>query len=72
MKSITFVGFILMLVGLLVMIYGGFSYTKKTHTAKLGSVQLSVREKQTVYIPIWIGVTSFVVGGGILLIRSKK
>ncbi len=72
MKPITFIGLGLMLAGMLVMIYGGFSYTKKTHTAELGSVQLSVHEKQNVYIPLWVGITSLVVGGGILLSRSKK
>lgn len=72
MKPITALGLGLMVAGMLVMIYGGFSFTKKTHTAKLGSVQLSVNERQNVYIPLWIGITSLVVGGGILLSRSKK
>jgi len=44
----------------------------KPHTAKPDSVQLSVAEKQTVYIPLWIGITSLVVGGGILLSRKMK
>jgi len=72
MKPLTFIGLGLMLAGMLVMIYGGFSYTKKTHTAKLGSVQLSVNEKQNVYIPLWIGITSLVAGGGILLSSKSK
>jgi len=30
--------------------YGGFSYTKETHTGKIGPIELSVKEKQTVNI----------------------
>ena len=44
--------------GVLGLVYGSFSYTKKTHEAKLGPIELSVKEKQTVNVPVWAG------GGG--------
>ena len=53
----------LLVAGALALAYGGFSYTKETHEAKLGPFQLSVKEKQDVNIPAWAGVAAIVVGG---------
>ena len=71
MKSVKFFGALLIAVGLLIMVYGGFSYSKIVKTAKIGSVELDVKEKNNVYIPIWIGVVSVIAGGSILLIRRR-
>ena len=54
------------------MLYGNFSYTKDTHDLKLGPIELSVTEKKTVNIPIWMGVGAIVVGGLLLVFGSKK
>lgn len=58
--------------GALGLVYDSFSYTKETQEAKLGPLELSVKEEQTVKIPVWAGVGAIVVGGLILLIGSKK
>jgi TRAP-type C4-dicarboxylate transport system permease small subunit len=58
--------------GILGLVYGGFSYTKETHEAKIGSLELSVQDKETVDIPIWAGVGAIVIGGILLLVPSKK
>lgn len=71
MKTRRLIGLLLLIVGVLILAYGGFSYTKKTHEAKLGSVELSVNQKQTVYIPIWVGVIAVISGGGLLLVGRK-
>ena len=42
----------MILAGVLGLVYGSFSYTKKTHEAKLGSIELSIKEKQTVNVPV--------------------
>jgi len=49
---------VLIVAGVLGLVYGSFSYTKNTHEAKLGPIELSVKEKQTVNVPVWAG------GGG--------
>jgi hypothetical protein len=51
--------------------YGKFSYTKETHDAKLGPLELSVKEKQTVNVPAWAGVGAIAVGAILLLARGK-
>jgi len=53
-------------------VYGSFSYTKETHEAKIGPLELSVKEKETVNIPVWAGVGAIVVGAVLLLVPLKK
>ncbi|MCX6538485.1 MAG: hypothetical protein NT151_06065 [Acidobacteria bacterium] len=65
------VGIVLLAAGILALVYGGFSYTKQTHDAKVGPLEISVSEKQQVNIPVWAGVVLAAVGGG-LLISGKK
>ena len=38
---------------------------------KLGPIELSVKEKQTVNVPVWAGVGAVVIGGVILLFGNK-
>ena len=72
MNTVRILAIVLILAGVLGLVYGGFSYTRKTHEARLGNLELSVKEKQTVNVPVWAGVGAIVVGGGLLLLRSKK
>jgi hypothetical protein len=58
--------------GILGLVYGSFTYTKETHEAKLGPIEMSVKEKETVNIPVWGGVGAIVLGGGLLFFGSKK
>jgi hypothetical protein len=58
--------------GVLGLVYGSFSYTKETHQAKLGSLEMSIKDKETVNVPAWAGVGAIAVGGGLLLYASKK
>lgn len=55
--------------GSLALIYGGFSYTKDTQQAKLGPLELTVRDTKTVNIPIWAGVATIAVGASLMLAR---
>ena len=57
--------------GLLGLVYGGFSYTSQTHKLQIGSVQLSVAEKERVNIPLWAGLVA-IAGGVLLLVTSRK
>lgn len=58
--------------GTLGLLYGGFSYTKDTSAVKIGPIELSVKEKETVNVPIWAGVGAIVIGGLLLLMGGKK
>ena len=72
MSVVKIVAIVLVVAGILGLVYGTFSYTKETHDVKLGPLELSVQEKQTVNVPIWAGVGAIVAGGGLLLLARKK
>ena len=72
MNALKMAAVVLIAAGILGLVYGSFSYTKDTHEAKLGPIELSVKEKETVNIPVWAGVGAIVIGGALLLIGGKK
>jgi hypothetical protein len=63
---------ILIVAGVLALVYGGFSYVSDTHTAKIGPINLTVKEKERVNIPLWAGVAAIAVGAALLLLGNKK
>jgi hypothetical protein len=72
MSAVKMAAIVLIAAGVLGLVYGGFSYTKDTHEAKLGPLELSVKDKETVNIPVWAGVGAIVIGGALLLVGGKK
>lgn len=72
MNSTKMIGVILIVAGTLGLLYGGFSYTKDTTAVKLGPIELSVKEKESVNVPVWAGIGAIVVGGLLLLLGGKK
>jgi len=65
------IGVLLIVAGTLGLIYGGFSYTKEKHDVKLGPLQFSVAEKETVNVPVWAGAGAIAVGVILLLVGRK-
>jgi len=72
LNAVKIVGIALIVAGTLGLVYGGFSYTKETHEAKIGPLELSVTDKETVNVPVWAGVGAIVVGGLLLLVSRKS
>ncbi len=62
----------LVVAGVLALVYGKFSYTKETHEAKIGTLELSVKDKETVNVPVWAGIAAIVAGGGLLVLGGRK
>jgi hypothetical protein len=67
MSGLRIVAVLLFLGGVLGLVYHHFSYTKDTHEAKVGSLELSVSKKQTVDVPEWVAVGAVVAGAALLL-----
>jgi TRAP-type C4-dicarboxylate transport system permease small subunit len=67
MNPMRIVALVLVIGGVLGLAYGSFSYTKEDHQAKIGPLDISVQEKQTVNIPVWVGIGAIVIGGALLL-----
>jgi hypothetical protein len=65
-------GIVLIVGGVLALVYHSFSYTKESHDAKIGPLELSVKNKETVDVPTWAGVAAIVAGAALLLVGNRK
>ena len=72
MNTVKILGIVLIVAGILGLAYGGFTYTKETHDIKLGSLEMSIKDKETVNIPVWAGVGAIVAGGLLLVFGDKR
>ncbi len=72
MNAIKGIALALILAGALGLVYGGFSYTKETHEAKLGPIELSITDKERVNIPVWAGIGAILLGGALLVFGGTK
>ena len=72
MNAARITGIVLIVLGLAGFFTGGFSFTKDTTAAKLGPVQLTVKEKESVNIPQWLSLGAIVLGAVVLVVGFKK
>lgn len=72
MTTTKIAGIVLIVAGALALAFGSFSYTKDTTAVKVGPLELTVQEKETVNVPLWAGIGAIVIGGALLLLGSKK
>jgi multidrug transporter EmrE-like cation transporter len=70
MNAVKMFAIVLIVAGALGLAYGGFTYTKETHQAKLGPIELSVKDTETVNVPVWVGVGAIV--AGMILLFARK
>lgn len=66
------IAIILIVVGVLGLVYQQFSFTKETHSAKIGPLELSVKEKETVNVPLWASLGAIGVGVVLLVAGRRK
>ncbi len=72
MSRIKMFAIVLIAAGVLALLYGGFTYTKETHDLKIGSLEVSVKDKETVNVPTWCGVGAIAVGIVLLVSRRQR
>ena len=72
MGAAKIVGILLIIAGIAAVATGGFSFTKETHEANIGPVELSVKDKERVNIPLWAGIGAVVVGVVLLAVPAKR
>ncbi|WP_243317456.1 hypothetical protein [Geothrix paludis] len=63
-------GLALIALGAAALAWPEFSYTKDSHDAKLGPLEFTLKEKDTVRIPAWAGLAA-IAAGTILVWRRK-
>lgn len=66
------IGIVLVAAGTLALVYRGFTYTSDRHTAHLGSLDFTLKEKKRLTIPVWAGVIAIVAGAGLLVLPRKR
>lgn len=71
MDALKILALILIVGGGLGLAYGGFTYTKETHTTDIGPLHLEVKDRQHVNVPLWIGLAALI-GGGLLLVVPRR
>jgi hypothetical protein len=57
----------LIALGVLGLVYGGFTYTRDVDRAKIGPLEIQVEDKEFVPVPLWAGVIAIAAGAGLLL-----
>lgn len=71
MNAVRIAAIVLIVAGSLGLAYGSFSYTKETQQARIGPIELTVQDRQTVNIPVWAGLAA-IVTGALLLFMPKN
>lgn len=59
-------GLALVALGVLALVYRGFTYTGEKHNVSAGPLKIRVDERERVNVPTWVGVAA-VAGGAALL-----
>jgi uncharacterized membrane protein YidH (DUF202 family) len=71
MSPIKILALVLIAAGILGLVYGGITYTKATHEAHIGPMEMSFKDKETVNVPVWVGVGAIVVGAALLFAGNR-
>ncbi len=66
------VGIVLIVLGILGLVYGGFSYTKEEPAANIGPVKIGVEKEKHVRVPAWAGVAALIAGVVLVAAGGKK
>ena len=66
------IGVILLVLGALGLMQGGFSYTQDSTKAKIGPIELKVQQKEQVNIPLWVSIAALAVGGVLVFSDHRR
>ena len=72
MGATKIIAILLLVIGAASLALGGFSYTKDKTVVKLGSLEISAKEKEQVNVPVWLGVGAIAIGGLLLVFGSRR
>jgi hypothetical protein len=63
---------VLIIAGVAILAYGGFTYTTRKKAVDLGPVQIETTSRHTVPIPPLLGVAGILVGGVLLFVGGSR
>ncbi len=65
-------GIVLIVAGVLVLAFGGFSYTREKKVVDLGPIQATAKTKENVPIPPLAGGAAILAGVAVLVVSARK
>jgi hypothetical protein len=71
MTIMKIVALVMISAGIFGLVYGQLIFTKESHEAKVGPIEISVKEKERVGIPTWASVGAIVLGVTLLILGSR-
>ena len=72
MSALKIVAVLLIVAGIAGLIYGKFTYTKSTHEIQAGPIDIALKEKKTVDVPLWTSIAAIVAGGLLLFVPKRS
>ena len=72
MGAVKIAGIVLIVIGLAGLFTGGFSFTRDRTAAKIGPVELTVKDKESVNIPQWLSLGAIALGAIVLVAGFRK
>lgn len=65
-------GIVLIAVGVLALIYGGFSYNRNREVLDIGGLTVTASEEKRVPVPAVVGVILLLAGAGLVVAGSRR
>ena len=72
MKPAGIVGIILITIGIVSLVYGGFTYTKREKVLDIGPIQATAEKQKTIPFPPVLGVICLAGGIVLVIVGSRK
>jgi hypothetical protein len=72
MKTVTLIGIVLVVIGIIAFAYQGFSFTTREKVVDLGPIHLTAEKTRTIPLPPIVGGISLVSGIVLLVVGKKK
>lgn len=65
-------GIIVLVLGVLALAYGGFTYTTEETAAEIGPLELNVERQNRVNVPLWVGVAGVIAGIAMIALGGSR
>jgi hypothetical protein len=66
------IGIVLAIIGIGMLIFNGFNYTKKEKVVDIGPVEINADKQKSVAWPTYAGVVVLIAGIGLVALDSRK
>jgi hypothetical protein len=72
MKPLIIIGIVVVALGVIALVYQGFSYTTERQVADLGIAEIRSQDTETIPVPPWVGIVLVAVGVGAILLAKRS